>query len=152
MLPPTCLCLNQTLFLTRLRETPLSIPPLTRILLVEDDPDIQTVARLGLKVVGGFTVEICSSGKEAIQAAPTFAPDLILLDVMMPGMDGMTTLKALRELPQILTTPVIFLTAKVQTHEVAYYKQLGVWDVIAKPFDPMTLSANLNRIWLQYHA
>ncbi|MBD1894896.1 response regulator [Coleofasciculus sp. FACHB-129] len=129
----------------------MTTPSLTRILLVEDDPDIQTVACLGLKVVGGFTVEVCSSGSEAIQKAPMFAPDLILLDVMMPGMDGMTTLKALRELPQTLSTPVIFLTAKVQTHEVAYYKQLGVLDVIAKPFDPMTLSATLNRMWFQYH-
>lgn len=129
----------------------MTTPSLTRILLVEDDPDIQTVACLGLKAVGGFTVEVCSSGSEAIQKAPIFAPDLILLDVMMPGMDGMTTLKALRELPQTLSTPVIFLTAKVQTHEVAYYKQLGVLDVIAKPFDPMTLSVTLNRIWSQYH-
>jgi CheY-like chemotaxis protein len=129
----------------------MTTPSLTRILLVEDDPDIQTVACLGLKAVGGFTVEVCSSGSEAIQKAPIFAPDLILLDVMMPGMDGMTTLKALRELPQTLSTPVIFLTAKVQTHEVAYYKQLGVLDVIAKPFDPMTLSATLNRMWFQYH-
>lgn len=129
----------------------MTTPSLTRILLVEDDPDIQTVACLGLKAVGGFTVEVCSSGSEAIQKAPIFAPDLILLDVMMPGMDGMTTLKALRELPQTLSTPVIFLTAKVQTHEVAYYKQLGVLDVIAKPFDPMTLSVTLNRMWSQYH-
>lgn len=118
---------------------------------MEDDPDIQTVASLGLQAVGGFTVQICSSGSEAIQAAPSFAPDLILLDVMMPGMDGISTLKALRELRETLTTPVIFLTAKVQTHEVASYKQLGVLDVIAKPFDPMTLSATLNRLWSQYH-
>ncbi|MBD1833471.1 response regulator [Trichocoleus sp. FACHB-90] len=129
----------------------MSTPPLNRILFVEDDPDIQTVASLGLQAVGGFTVQICSSGSEAIQAAPTFAPDLILLDVMMPGMDGISTLKALRELRETLTTPVIFLTAKVQTHEVASYKQLGVLDVIAKPFDPMTLSATLNRLWSQYH-
>ncbi|MBD2001926.1 MULTISPECIES: response regulator [Cyanophyceae] len=129
----------------------MSTPPLNRILFVEDDPDIQTVASLGLQAVGGFTVQICSSGSEAIQAAPTFAPDLILLDVMMPGMDGISTLKALRELRETLTTPVIFLTAKVQTHEVASYKQLGVLDVIAKPFDPMTLSATLNRLWSEYH-
>lgn len=126
-------------------------PPLTRILFVEDDPDIQTVASLGLQAVGGFTVKICSSGKEAIQEAPLFAPEVILLDVMMPGMDGITTLKALRELPSLVGTPVIFLTAKVQTHEVAYYKQLGVLDVIAKPFDPMTLSTTINQIWLKYH-
>lgn len=127
-------------------------PPLNRILFVEDDPDIQTVARLGLNAVGGFIVEICSSGRQAVEAAPTFSPDLILLDVMMPGMDGITTLKALRELTPTANTPVIFLTAKVQTHEVAFYKELGVLDVIAKPFDPMTLSTTLNYIWFQYHA
>ena len=127
------------------------VPSLTRILLVEDDIDIQTVASLGLKMVGGFTVQICSSGNEAVQAALSFNPDLILLDVMMPGMDGITTLKALREVAQTAETPVIFLTAKVQTHEVAYYKQLGVLDVIAKPFDPMTLSRTIALIWSQYH-
>lgn len=126
--------------------------PLNRILFVEDDPDIQTIAHLGLQAVGGFTVKICSSGREAVEVAPTFNSDLILLDVMMPGMDGISTLKALRELPSTANTPVIFLTAKVQTHEVTSYKELGVLDVIAKPFDPMTLSLTLNHIWLQYHA
>src|SRR5689334_12272102 len=113
--------------------------PLNRILLVEDEPDIQVVAKLALEAVGGYTVELCSSGNEALQRGPEFKPDLILLDVMMPGMDGPATLKALRGLPQLAATPVIFLTAKIQTHEVAYYKELGALEVIAKPFDPMTL-------------
>ncbi|MEC4982937.1 MAG: response regulator [Oscillatoria sp. PMC 1068.18] len=126
-------------------------PPLSKILLVEDDIDIQTIASLGLKAVGGFNVEICSSGKEAVETAPQFTPDLILLDVMMPGMDGIATLEALRSIPKIQDTPVIFLTAKVQTHEVAYYKQLGVLDVIAKPFDPMTLPATVKQMWLNYY-
>ncbi|MBZ8178997.1 response regulator [Oscillatoria salina IIICB1] len=129
----------------------MTAPPLNKILLVEDDPDIQTVASLGLKAVGGFNVEICSSGKEAVTTAPEFTPDLILLDVMMPGMDGIATLQALRSITAIQDTPVIFLTAKVQTHEVAYYKKLGVLDVIAKPFDPMNLSATVKEIWLKYY-
>lgn len=126
-------------------------PPLTRILMVEDEPDIQAVARLALQAIGGFAVEFCSFGSEAIEKAPTFASELILLDVMMPGMDGPSTLKALREIPQTATTPVIFMTAKVQPNEIAQYKAIGALDVIAKPFDPMALSATINNIWAQYH-
>lgn len=121
--------------------------PLTRILYVEDEPDIQTVGRLALETVGGYTVEVCSSGKEALARAPAFRPDLILLDVMMPEMDGPTTLRALRDLPQTADTPVIFITAKVQAQEVAQYKALGALEVIAKPFDPMTLSSSIREIW-----
>ncbi|MEB3337618.1 MAG: response regulator [Leptolyngbyaceae bacterium] len=126
-------------------------PPLTRILFVEDDSDIQSIARLALEMVGGFKVEICSSGTEALQAAPTFAPDLILLDVMMPGMDGLSTLKALRQMPEAIATPVVFMTAKVQTHEVTHYKALGALDVISKPFDPMTLATTIQGIWTKHH-
>ena len=129
----------------------MTATPLNRILFVEDDPDIQIVARLALQTVGGFIVEICSSGREALDAAPTCQPDLVLLDMMMPEMDGLSTLKALRNLPQTIETPVIFLTAKVQTHEVANYKEAGAIDVISKPFDPMTLAATLNRLWTQYY-
>jgi CheY-like chemotaxis protein len=129
----------------------MSTAVLNRILLVEDDPDIQAVARLALEAVGGFTVAITNSGQEAIQIAPEFAPDLILLDVMMPGMDGPTTLKALRDNPLFATIPVIFMTAKVQTHEVDSYKKLGAADVISKPFDPMTLSTTILSIWSRHH-
>lgn len=123
------------------------IRPLQRILLVEDDPDIQAVGQLALEAVGGFTVQLCSSGNAALEQAPTFAPDLILLDVMMPGMDGMTTFTALRQNPLTATVPVIFMTAKVQVHEVAHYKELGALGVISKPFDPMTLSNLILEIW-----
>jgi DNA-binding response OmpR family regulator len=125
----------------------MAVSTLKRLLFVEDEVDIQVVARLALEAVGGFQVFICSSGQEALANAPDFGPDLILLDVMMPGMDGPSTLKALRELPLTATTPVIFMTAKVQPYEVAEYKRLGALDVIAKPFDPMRLSANINAIW-----
>ena len=124
---------------------------LTRVLYVEDEPDIQTVARLALEALGGFTVEICSSGDEALQKAPAFQPQLILLDVMMPGMDGPTTLGKLRELPQFAATPVVFMTAKVQPGEVAGYKELGAVDVIPKPFDPMTLAGKVQEIWESCH-
>ncbi|MEI6046629.1 MAG: response regulator [Chloroflexota bacterium] len=126
-------------------------PLLNRILVVEDEPDIQVIAKLALEAVGGFTVELCNSGAEALKKAPLFTPDLILLDVMMPGMDGPSTFKKLRELPQITTTPVIFMTAKVQPHEVIQYREMGALDVIAKPFDPMTLSDTIRNIWKQHH-
>lgn len=124
---------------------------LTRILYVEDEPDIQMVARLALETLGGFTVEVCSSGDEAIARAPGFQPQFILLDVMMPGMDGPTTLKMLRGLPQTASTPVVFMTAKVQPSEIAQYKELGAVDVIPKPFDPMTLAGRVEEIWASYH-
>lgn len=120
---------------------------LNRILYVEDEPDIRLIAQMALEAVGGFTVIVCASGPEALNAAPASRADLLLLDVMMPGMDGPSTLKALRELPATADTPVIFMTAKVQAAEVAAYKALGAIDVIAKPFDPMELSAQIQRIW-----
>ena len=124
---------------------------LQRILYVEDEPDIQAVAKLALEMVGGFEVKICSSGEEALEEAEDFAPQLLLLDVMMPGMDGPGTLAALRDIPSLAEVPAIFMTAKVQPAEVAHYKSLSALDVIAKPFDPMGLAAEVRRIWeLQY--
>lgn len=130
---------------------PMAVTALSRILYVEDEPDIQEVARLALEMVGGFEVEVCGSGQDAVVRAPEYRPDLILLDVMMPEMDGPTTLAALRRIPELRETPVIFMTAKVQVHEVAHYKELGALDVVAKPFDPMTLSATVAGIWAQHH-
>lgn len=129
----------------------MSTPPLSRILLVEDEPDIRTVAKLALEAVGKFTVQLCSSGEEALEIAPDFKPDLLILDVMMPGMDGPTTLKTLRALPALSTTPALFMTAKVQPHEVVQYRELGAVDVISKPFDPMTLASTVHKIWTRYH-
>lgn len=120
---------------------------LERILYVEDEPDIQAVARLALEHLGGFTVEVCSSGGDALERINSFTPDLILLDVMMPGMDGPTTLAELRKVPACATTPVVFMTAKVQPQEVAHYLSLGAIDVIPKPFDPMTLADKVRNIW-----
>ena len=125
--------------------------PLKRILCVEDEPDIRAVLQMSLEMVGGFTVACASSGAEAITMAPGFAPDIILLDVMMPGMDGPTTLQRLRELPAVAATPVVFITAKVQPNEVAQFRALGAVDVVAKPFDPMRLSAEVAAIWERVH-
>ncbi len=120
---------------------------LNKVLYVEDEDDIRTIAQLALEAVGGLTLKSCSSGEEAVQAAVSFAPDLILLDVMMPGMDGPSTLAALHKLDPLKEVPVIFMTAKVQPSEIAHYRSLGALDVIAKPFDPMTLADQVRAVW-----
>jgi CheY-like chemotaxis protein len=120
---------------------------LSRILMVEDEPDIQVVAQIALETVGGFQVEMCSSGREALDRVLPCAPDLILMDVMMPGMDGPTTLQSLRANPATAAFPVIFMTAKVQPQEIARFIELGALGVIAKPFDPMTLASAIRTLW-----
>lgn len=120
---------------------------LNKVLYVEDEDDIRTIAQLALEAVGGLTLKSCSSGEEAVRAAVSFAPDLILLDVMMPGMDGPSTLAALHKLDSLKEVPVIFMTAKVQPSEIAHYRSLGALDVIAKPFDPMTLADQVRAVW-----
>lgn len=120
---------------------------LKKILYVEDEPDIQMIARVALENVGGFEVCVCSSGAEAVDKAASFAPDLFLLDVMMPGMDGPTTLAELRKIPALSKTPAMFMTAKVQPQEVEFLKSLNIADVIAKPFDPMGLASTIRDSW-----
>lgn len=127
------------------------VPQLRRIMFVEDELDIQIVARLALEDIGGFTVEVCGSGTEALTRAPRFRPELILLDVMMPPPDGPATLQALSSRPDSASTPVVFVTAKVQHHEIARYRELGAIDVIVKPFDPMRLADQVLEIWRRHH-
>lgn len=124
---------------------------LKRILHVEDDRSIQAVAKLALETLGGFEVLSCLSGQEALDQVQGFNPDFILLDVMMPGMDGPATLSKLRELVDIEQVPVAFMTAKVQPQEIEQYRQLGAREVIVKPFDPMTLAAQVRSIWSRMH-
>ncbi|AOY90334.1 hypothetical protein BKP64_16585 [Marinobacter salinus] len=120
---------------------------LQRIMLVEDEEDIRAVAELALEAVGGFILKTCPSGQSALDAIETFRPQLILLDVMMPGMDGPTTLQAIRQCPDFARTPAVFMTAKVQPEEVDGYLAQGAADVIPKPFDPMALSDRIREIW-----
>ena len=120
---------------------------LSDILYVEDDPDIQAIAKISLESVGGFGVEAFDSGTDALVYLKTKMPQLIILDVMMPGMDGPSTLSALRELPGGSDVPVIFMTAKVQQGEVADLQKPGVIGIIPKPFDPMTLADTVRSIW-----
>ena len=121
--------------------------PLTRILYVEDEPDIRAVAELALKDIAGYEVELCCNGPEAVERAKSFAPDLIILDMMMPGMDGIETFKRLREIPGLSTTPVVFMTAKAMQHEIGRYLAIGAAAVIPKPFDPLTLPSQIAEIW-----
>ncbi len=125
---------------------------LKRIFYVEDEPDIMAVAQLVLQDVGGFELGTANNGKEALEKIADFSPDLIVLDVMMPGMDGPTTLQEIRKIGGLEETPVFFMTAKVQPKEIEYYKELGAVDVIPKPFDPMTLSDQIRDIWSKHYA
>jgi DNA-binding response OmpR family regulator len=124
--------------------------PLTRILHVEDAPDILKIVEVILTRMGGYTILQCASGPEAVEKAAGFAPDLILLDVMMPGRDGPDTLKDLREQDALKETPVVFMTAKVQSSEIEMLKGLGAIDVLAKPFDPTTLCGQIEAIWARH--
>jgi len=121
---------------------------LRRILHVEDDPSIQAVTKLALEVIGGYEVLSCSSGAQALEQIEAFAPDFILLDVMMLGMDGPQTLLNLRQRVDLERIPVTFMTAKVQPGEVEHLRKLGARDVIIKPFDPMQLAEQIRSIWL----
>jgi two-component system, OmpR family, response regulator len=120
---------------------------LTRILLVEDDPDIREIAEMALGAVGGFEVLACGTGGEALRRLAEFAPQLAVVDVMMPGMDGPGLMAALRERADTRTLPIVFMTAKVQPEEMARWRALGAADVVAKPFDPMKLAGRLREVW-----
>jgi CheY-like chemotaxis protein len=111
-----------------------------RILHVDDEPDIREVVDLSLGLNPDFEVRACSSGEEAVATAAQWAPFLILLDVVMPGMDGPTTLAHLRSNPQTAAIPVLFMTARAQAREVERMISLGAQGVISKPFNPMTLA------------
>ena len=130
----------------------MSTTPLERVLYVEDDPDIREVARLALEVVGGLTILACESGEDALARLAGFAPDLLLLDVMMPGMDGPTLLGRLRQTAAGRDLPAIFMTAKMQPDEVAALEHIGAIGVIPKPFDPMRLTEEVRAIWTAHQA
>jgi len=127
-------------------------PPINRILLAEDENDIREIVSAALEILGKFTVEPCASGDEAIEKAAAFNPDIILLDVMMPGIDGPTTLGKLREIPTLEKTPVIFVTAKAMPAEIERYKSLGAIGVIVKPFDPTTICSEIQSFWDAAHS
>ncbi|VEP12143.1 Two-component response regulator [Hyella patelloides LEGE 07179] len=117
-----------------------------RILLIDDEETIQEVVQLGIEIEAGWQVAIASSGLEGIDLAQAQQPDAILLDVMMPDMDGISTLSNLKANATTRSIPVIFLTAKTQAAEKDQLQSLGVVDVITKPFNSMTLASQIAKI------
>jgi two-component system OmpR family response regulator len=117
-----------------------------KVLLIDDEEDIRKVGHLSLEKVGKFQTLIAACGREGLDLAASNRPDLILMDMMMPGMDGLTALAELRQTPALREIPVIFMTAKVQRNEIARYISMGALGVIQKPFDPMTLPAEIRKI------
>lgn len=120
---------------------------LRSVLYVDDEPDIREVVEMSLTLQEGLTVHTIESGERALEMLPELKPDLVLLDVMMPGVDGPTTLGRMRAQPDLAHIPVIFMTAKAMPQEVARFKELGAVAVIAKPFDPMQLASQVFSIW-----
>lgn len=114
---------------------------------VEDDDSIRMIAELALVDVSGFELLSCESGQSALAQVEAFAPDLILLDVMMPRMDGLETIAELKKLPNIAKVPVVFMTARIQQAEKQQYLNAGAVAVLEKPFEPMELGDQLNRIY-----
>jgi CheY-like chemotaxis protein len=127
----------------------MSQTELKSILYVEDDLHVRTTATLVLEVIGTFTVRACSSGREALRVALDFRPDLILLDVMMPGLDGLDTLELLRRLPHLADTPAVFVTGAAAPDEIERYLEAGAIGVISKPLVPLRLAGQLHSLWEQ---
>jgi DNA-binding response OmpR family regulator len=117
-----------------------------KILIIDDDDDIRSIARLSLSRLGGMEVIEAASGAEGVRKGRDEKPDVILLDVMMPAMDGSATLAALRSQPATSATPVIFLTAKAMRVEIERLRGLGAAGVLTKPFDPRTLPADVRAL------
>ena len=129
------------------RRDPAGVPPRPRqVLVVDDDDMLREVAKVSLEMVGGWRVTTAGSGQEACRIAVADQPDALLLDVMMPGMDGPSTVLALQRDPATQDIPVIFLTAKVGGEGHAQWDDLPVVGVIPKPFDPMTLPTEVARL------
>lgn len=114
-----------------------------RILIIDDEDDIREVAALSLESVAGWDVTTARSGAEGIEKAKAEKPDAILMDVMMPAMDGPTTFRKMQKMPEISSIPVLLLTAKVQGVDQRRFAGLGVAAVLFKPFDPLTLAEQM---------
>lgn len=120
---------------------------LKKIMYVEDDPAIQQIVSFCLEDMGGYELKICSIGREALQEAGNFKPDLILMDMRLPGLSGPDTIKKLREMEEFKDLPVIFISAQDDGNELAKYSDLGALGVIKKPFDPITLCQTIEALY-----
>jgi two-component system OmpR family response regulator len=121
--------------------------PLRSVLYVDDEPDIREIVQLALSLSPDLDVHTCESGIKALETMPLLRPDLVLLDVMMPGLDGPATFARMREHEMLRTIPVVFVTAKALPQEVDRFLNVGALGVISKPFDPMVLAENVLAIW-----
>jgi CheY-like chemotaxis protein len=124
---------------------------LSQILYVDDEPDLRMLAQLALESMGGMKVSLCDSGAAALQALATLKPQIILLDVMMPEMDGPALLQEIKKTPGLYNGPIIFLTGKANADEIVHLKSLGAFGVIPKPFNPMTLHNDVKAMWVAFH-
>jgi two-component system, OmpR family, response regulator len=120
---------------------------LRTVLYVDDEPDIREIVQLALGLTDELAVHICESGEQALAIIPQVKPDLVMLDVMMPGMDGPTTMRKMRAAPELADIPVIFMTAKAMPQEIMRFHELGALGVIPKPFDPMRLTQQVFAMW-----
>jgi CheY-like chemotaxis protein len=123
------------------------IPPLSRICYVEDDEDIQRIVRLSLERIGRMSVDIVTDPGAAIERMIEFRPDLVMLDWMMPRVDGPTLCRRMREHPETRDLPVVFITAKASPRELEELRALGAAGTISKPFSPKDLPEQLRAIW-----
>lgn len=117
-----------------------------KLLHIEDDADIRQIAKLALELVGEFDVVQCAAGPEALRRLEDYTPDVILLDMMMPGMTGKETLRHIRKMPHLVHIPAVFMTARAQLSEMDELRAIGAADVISKPFDPITLGSQIKTI------
>lgn len=130
----------------------MSVRPLSRISYVEDDEDIQRIVRLSLERIGRMTVDIIGDPTAAIERMIAFGPDLVVLDWMMPRVDGPALCRRMRERPETRDLPVVFVTAKSSPREIEELRALGAAGTISKPFSPTDLPAQLRAIWRSWHA
>ena len=129
----------------------MPVPTIKKVLMADDDADIRKICNLSLSAVGKWQVVLAATGAEAVAKAKEEIPGLILLDVMMPGVDGVTAYHQIKEVPALKDVPVILITAKVQPEELEKYMGLGVAGVIMKPFDPMRLPGEIMRLLTQHY-
>jgi two-component system OmpR family response regulator len=124
---------------------------LKHVLVVDDDPDLLAVVSLSLTALGGYAVDTCGTAADALDMVRRGRPDLVMLDNMMPGQNGLAVLSALRAAPDIGTTPVVLMSAQIDHHQIARYESLGFLGVIPKPFDPVALPEVLEELWKVHH-
>lgn len=125
------------------------VPGLRKILYVDDDPDLREIARISLERSGEYTVLTAANGRQALAFIPGFRPDLIIIDVIMPDMDGPATVEEIRKIPGGVDIPVAFLTSRLEQQDCDEYRRIGALGVLAKPIRPSQLALQIRQLWEQ---